>query len=47
MLGNKQIKLPSYDSSDVIEEFNVEFQVNYWAPDTAIPSDGDATAGTE
>ena len=37
----------SYDSSDVIEEFNVEFQVNYWAPDTAIPSDGDATAGTE
>ena len=34
----------SYDSSDVIEEFNVEFQVNYWAPDTAIPSDGDATS---
>ena len=22
----------SYDSSDVIEEFTVEFQVNYWAP---------------
>ena len=37
----------SYDSSDVIEEFNVEFQVNYWAPDTAIPSDGDATSATE
>ena len=22
----------SYDSSDTIEEFTVEFQVNYWAP---------------
>ena len=22
----------SFDSSDVIEEFTVEFQVNYWAP---------------
>ena len=22
----------SYDSSDVLEEFTVEFQVNYWAP---------------
>ncbi len=24
----------SYDSSDTIEEFTVEFQVNYWAPTT-------------
>jgi len=29
----------SYDSSDVIEEFTVEFQVNYWAPVTKSNSD--------
>ena len=29
----------SYDSSDVIEEFTVEFQVNYWAPAELSGSD--------
>ena len=29
----------SYDSSDVIEEFTVEFQVNYWAPADLSGSD--------
>ena len=30
----------SYDSSDVIEEFTVEFQVNYWAPETKNNTEG-------
>ena len=30
----------SYDSSDTIEEFTVEFQVNYWAPLTKNNTDG-------
>jgi len=33
----------SYDSSDVIEEFTVEFQVNYWAPAEFNGSDTQAT----
>jgi len=30
----------SYDSSDVLEEFTVEFQVNYWAPETKNNTEG-------
>ena len=30
----------SFDSSDVIEEFTVEFQVNYWAPETKNNTEG-------
>ena len=36
----------SYDSSDVIEEFTVEFQVNYWAP-TSKKNDAGAETAAE